>query len=82
MTQFKADVERIALDSEQRAGRESRWVVARYGVQRPQFLSTTRIWDTIGNAAWFIDRATSHAAVCPHGTTGIAIEMHALPRTI
>lgn len=59
---------------------ENRWVVARYGVQRPQFLSPERVWDTIGNAAWFVDRAAGHAAVCPPGTTGIAVQMGALPK--
>ena len=59
---------------------ENRWVVARYGVQMPQFLSLTRVWGTIANAAWFIDREASHAAVCPPGTTGIAMRMDALPK--
>ena len=65
--------------SDQVARDASRWVVSRYGVQRPQFLSVARVWDTIGNAAWFVDRETSHAAVCPPGTTGIAMQIAALP---
>jgi hypothetical protein len=59
---------------------ESRWVVARYGVQQAQFLSLTRIWGTIGNAAWFTDRNAAHAAMCPPGTTGIAVQMDVLRR--
>jgi hypothetical protein len=59
---------------------ENRWVVARYGVQRPQFLSRSRVWDTIGNAAWFIDQAASRLAVCPPGTTGTAVRMAAVPK--
>ena len=59
---------------------ESRWVVARFGVQQPQFLSLTRVWGTIANAAWFIDRDASHAAVCPVGTTGVSMRMDALPK--
>ena len=57
----------------------SRWVVSRFGVQRPQFLSVARVWDTIGNAAWFVDRAVSRVAVCPSGTTGVAVQMAGLP---
>ena len=56
---------------------ENRWVLARYGVQQPQFLSLARIWGAIANAAWFIDRAAAHAALCPPGTTGIAMQMAA-----
>ena len=56
---------------------ENRWVVARYGVQQSQFLSLTRIWGAIADAAWFIDRAAAHAALCPPGTTGIAMQMAA-----
>ncbi len=57
---------------------ERRWVVARYGVQRPQFLSASGAWDSIGNAAWFAAQATSYAAVCRSGTTGIVVRMDAL----
>jgi hypothetical protein len=57
------------------------WVVARYGVQIPQFLSKLATWGPIATAAWFSDRVASHAAVCPPGTTGIAIQMNALPKS-
>ena len=61
---------------------ESRCVLACYGVQCPQFLSTLQTWDPIGNAEWFITRAATHEAVCPAGTTGIAIQMNASPKAI
>jgi hypothetical protein len=51
------------------------WVVVRYGVQTPQYLSPSSKWDNLGNAAWFADQATAHAALCPPGTTGIAVHM-------
>lgn len=51
------------------------WVVARYGVQTPQFLSNSATWGAIADAAWFIDKVTAHAAVCPPGTTGVAVHM-------
>ena len=69
------------MTAPRRAEVKSRWVVARYGVQQPQFLSLTRAWDTIANAAWFVDREAGHAAVCPTGTIGIAIQMGALPKS-
>ena len=51
------------------------WVVARYGVQMPQFLSTAARWGAIADAAWFTDRVTARAAMCPPGTTGVAVQM-------
>lgn len=51
------------------------WVVARYGVQTPQFLSTAAKWGAIADAAWFTDQATARAAMCPPGTTGVAVHM-------
>ena len=51
------------------------WVVVRYGVQTPQYLSLAAKWDNIGNAAWFADQVSAHAAMCPPGTTGIAVQM-------
>lgn len=54
---------------------EKRWVLARFGVERPQFLSSTRCWGTIATAAWFAGKDAARAAVCPPGTTGTAIQM-------
>lgn len=51
------------------------WVVARYGVQTPQFLSTSAKWGAIADAAWFTDQATAGAASCPPGTSGVAVRM-------
>ena len=58
------------------------WVVARYGVQIPQFLSKFATWGPISTAAWFSDREASHTASCPPGTTGIAMKMNALPTSL
>ena len=57
------------------------WVLARYGVLTPQFLSTSGTWSGIGDAAWFTDQATAHAALCPPGTSGVAVHMPAASRT-
>jgi hypothetical protein len=54
---------------------DGEWVMARYGVQRPQFLSKLGKWGIIASAASFIDQATAQAALCPPGTTGIAVRM-------
>lgn len=54
---------------------EARWVAARYGVERPQFLSSTGTWDFISSAAWFSNERTAKAAVCPAGTTSTPICM-------
>lgn len=51
------------------------WVVVRYGVQTPQYLSRSAKWGNIASAQWFIDQVTAHAALCPPGTTGIAVHM-------
>ena len=51
------------------------WVVVRYGVQIPQYLSRAAKWGTIASAEWFIDQVTARAALCPPGTTGIAVHM-------
>lgn len=56
------------------------WVLARYGVLTPQFLSTSDTWGGIGDAAWFTDQATAHAALCPPGTSGVAVHMPAASR--
>jgi hypothetical protein len=51
------------------------WVVARYGVQTPQFLSIAAKWGAIADAAWFSSQMAAHAASCPAGTTGVAVHM-------
>ena len=51
------------------------WVVVRYGVQTPQYLSRSSKWGYLDSAAWFADQVTAHAALCPPGTTGIAVHM-------
>jgi hypothetical protein len=76
--QFEAQLHRITHVPSHRVADD--WVVARYGVQSSQFLSNSGAWGTIANAAWFRDREASHAAVCPPGTTGMAIRMEALPK--
>jgi hypothetical protein len=52
-----------------------RWVVARFGVQTPQFLSTSARWGAIADAVWFSDQKAARAALCPPGTTGVAVHM-------
>jgi hypothetical protein len=54
---------------------EKRWVLARFGVERPQFLSSTRAWGTIATASWFAGKEAARAATCPPGTSGTAIQM-------
>ena|SRR6185295_20399594 len=51
------------------------WVVVRYGVQTPQYLSPAAKWDVIASAEWFFDQVSARAALCPPGTTGIAVHM-------
>ena len=58
---------------------EDRWVAARYGVERPQFLSSTGAWGMISSAAWFSNKSAAEAAVCPAGTTATAIRMEPAP---
>lgn len=58
----------------------SDWVVARYGVQTPQFLSAAAKWGAIADAAWFTDQVAAHAASCPPGTTGVAVRMAPVSR--
>jgi hypothetical protein len=57
------------------------WVVARYGVETPQFLTRSGKWGTIATAAWYSDRATARDALCPPGTTGTSIHMAPARRT-
>ena len=61
---------------------ENRWVAARYGVERPQFLSLTGTWDNISNAAWFSTERAAKAAVCPVGTTSTPICMASSSRFV
>jgi hypothetical protein len=56
------------------------WVVARFGVQTPQFLSISATWGAIADAAWFVDKVTALAAACPPGTTGVAVHMASASR--
>ena len=66
--------------SEQLAGSVKReWVVVRYGVERPQFLSATGTWGIISDAEWFSDERSARAAVCPAGSTATAIRMELAP---
>jgi hypothetical protein len=54
---------------------QGEWVAARYGVERPQFLSSTGPWGIISSAVWFRDKTAALAAVCPAGSTATAIRM-------
>ncbi len=56
-------------------GLQGEWVAARYGVERPQFLSSTGVWGVISSAAWFSNKKAAQAAVCPAGSTATAIHM-------
>ena len=58
------------------------WVAARYGVERPQFLSETGTWGIISSAVWFSDKRAAQAAVCPTGSTATAIRMELAPRVL
>lgn len=60
---------------------DDEWVVQRYGVEPPEFLSKTGKWGTIATAAWFGDQATAQAALCPPGSTGAAVRMTPVPRS-
>jgi hypothetical protein len=51
------------------------WVAARYGVERPQFLSSTGTWGIISSAEWFRNKTAAQAAVCPAGSTATAVHM-------
>ena len=76
------DVERRSV-SEQPAGSVKReWVVVRYGVERPQFLSAAGTWGIISDAEWFSDEGSARAAVCPAGSTATAIRMELEPLVI